>query len=148
MHGDRRGPGQRGAAHARRDGRTCAAVVPATALRAHGGRRIQAARAVARTGAGSRQHARPADLARLLAGRVGELASDPRFAPVTAVLRAERSGPAPVDSAAIDLPPLPSAQIPVATYRVQFHKDCTFDMVTRAIPYLHALGVSHLYSSP
>lgn len=36
----------------------------------------------------------------------------------------------------------------MATYRVQFHKECTFEQVTRAIPYLHALGISHLYSSP
>ncbi|MEJ6023052.1 malto-oligosyltrehalose synthase [Ramlibacter sp. PS4R-6] len=79
---------------------------------------------------------------------VDDLASDSRFASLASVLRAERSGPAPADSAATDLPPLHTAHVPVATYRVQFHKDCTFDMVTRAIPYLHALGISHLYSSP
>jgi (1->4)-alpha-D-glucan 1-alpha-D-glucosylmutase len=85
---------------------------------------------------------------RKLSATVDELASDPRFASLAAVLRAERSGPAPSDAAAVDLPPLASADIPVATYRVQFHKHCTFEMVTRAIPYLKALGISHLYSSP
>lgn len=79
---------------------------------------------------------------------VDELASDPRFASLAAMLRAERSGPAPADSSAPELPPLSTARIPVATYRVQFHKECTFEQVTRAIPYLHALGISHLYSSP
>lgn len=79
---------------------------------------------------------------------IDELSGDPRFASLASVLRAERSGPAPADSAATDLPALATARIPLATYRVQFHKDCTFDMVTRAIPYLHALGISHLYSSP
>ncbi|HEY8047602.1 MAG TPA: malto-oligosyltrehalose synthase, partial [Ramlibacter sp.] len=79
---------------------------------------------------------------------VDELASDPRFASLASVLRAERSGPAPADAGAPDLPALDTAAIPVATYRVQFHRDCTFDTVTRAVPYLHALGISHLYSSP
>ena len=79
---------------------------------------------------------------------VDDLASDARFASLASVLRAERSGPAPADGGTFDLPALDSAVIPVATYRVQFHRDCTFDMVTRAVPYLHALGISHLYSSP
>jgi len=78
---------------------------------------------------------------------VDDLASEPRFASLAAVLRAERSGPAPAD-ATLEMPALSTAQIPAGTYRVQFHKGCGFDDVTRAIPYLHALGVSHLYSSP
>ena len=85
---------------------------------------------------------------RKLAMSVDELASDPRLASLATVLRAERSGPAPADSSAVHLPALGTARIPVGTYRVQFHRDCTFEMVTRAIPYLHALGISHLYSSP
>ncbi|MBA3771931.1 MAG: malto-oligosyltrehalose synthase [Ramlibacter sp.] len=85
---------------------------------------------------------------RKLALSVDDLASDPRFTSLAAVLRAERSGPAPVDEAAPALAPLSSASVPVATYRVQFHKDCDFDHVAGAVPYLHALGISHLYSSP
>ncbi|WBY02154.1 malto-oligosyltrehalose synthase [Ramlibacter tataouinensis] len=75
------------------------------------------------------------------------LASDARFAAVAAVMRAERSGPAP-DAAPAELPPLDSARIPAATYRVQFHEGCRFADVAEAVPYLRALGVSHLYSSP
>ena len=85
---------------------------------------------------------------RKLAVTVDELASDPRFLSLASVLRAERSGPAPGDAPALELPALSTAAIPIATYRVQFHRDCTFEMVTRAVPYLHALGISHLYSSP
>jgi (1->4)-alpha-D-glucan 1-alpha-D-glucosylmutase len=78
---------------------------------------------------------------------VEALASDQRFAAVAAVLRAARSGPAP-DAGPAELPGLDTAEIPVATYRVQFHKECRFEQVTQAVPYLHALGISHLYSSP
>ena len=85
---------------------------------------------------------------RKLGVAVEDLATDPRFNSLAAVLRAERTGPSPVDEAAGALAPLSSADIPGATYRVQFHKGCTFEQVTRAVPYLHALGISHLYSSP
>ena len=37
---------------------------------------------------------------------------------------------------------------PRATYRVQFHKGFTFADGERLAPYLHQLGISHLYSSP
>lgn len=37
---------------------------------------------------------------------------------------------------------------PLATYRIQFTKDFTFDDAARIAPYLKALGVSHLYASP
>ena len=79
---------------------------------------------------------------------VDELAGDARFASVAAVLRAERDGPTPAEDASSDLPPLESADVPGCTYRVQFHRDCTFEQVTRAVPYLDALGITHLYSSP
>jgi len=44
--------------------------------------------------------------------------------------------------------PLPLAAIPRATYRVQLSRDFTFDDVTALVPYLAALGVSHVYCSP
>jgi (1->4)-alpha-D-glucan 1-alpha-D-glucosylmutase len=78
---------------------------------------------------------------------VEDLAADERFTAVAAALRAERSGPAP-DTGPSELPDLETALIPAATYRVQFHEGCTFADVTEAVPYLHALGISHLYSSP
>jgi (1->4)-alpha-D-glucan 1-alpha-D-glucosylmutase len=37
---------------------------------------------------------------------------------------------------------------PRASYRVQLHKDFTFDDVRARLPYFDALGVSHLYFSP
>ncbi|WP_201830160.1 malto-oligosyltrehalose synthase [Microvirga zambiensis] len=37
---------------------------------------------------------------------------------------------------------------PRATYRLQFHKDFTFDDAVKIVPYLAKLGVSHLYASP
>ncbi|MGV3492646.1 MAG: malto-oligosyltrehalose synthase [Ramlibacter sp.] len=76
------------------------------------------------------------------------LPSDPRWASLAAVLRAERSGPQPQQRAPLELPALDTADIPCGTYRVQFHEGCTFEQITRAVPYLKALGVSHLYSSP
>ncbi|QJW85812.1 hypothetical protein HK414_13270 [Ramlibacter terrae] len=47
-----------------------------------------------------------------------------------------------------ELPGPETASIPCGTYRIQFHKGCTFEQVTQAVPYLRALGISHLYSSP
>ena len=37
---------------------------------------------------------------------------------------------------------------PRATYRLQFHRGFTFADATRAVPYLQALGISHVYASP
>src|SRR3712207_2951761 len=41
-----------------------------------------------------------------------------------------------------------AAPPPRATYRLQFHKDFTFDDAVRIVPYLAKLGISHVYSSP
>jgi (1->4)-alpha-D-glucan 1-alpha-D-glucosylmutase len=85
---------------------------------------------------------------RKLAVTVDALGSDPRWSSLASVLRAERSGPQGATQDPQELPALDTAQIPCGTYRVQFHKDNTFAQVTEAVPYLKALGVSHLYSSP
>jgi (1->4)-alpha-D-glucan 1-alpha-D-glucosylmutase len=37
---------------------------------------------------------------------------------------------------------------PVSTYRLQFHRGFCFEDARRLVPYLHALGVTHCYSSP
>jgi malto-oligosyltrehalose synthase/4-alpha-glucanotransferase len=37
---------------------------------------------------------------------------------------------------------------PVSTYRIQFHKDFTFEHFEKAIPYLSNLGIKTLYASP
>jgi (1->4)-alpha-D-glucan 1-alpha-D-glucosylmutase len=41
-----------------------------------------------------------------------------------------------------------AAPPPRATYRLQFHKDFTFDDAVKIVPYLARLGISHVYSSP
>jgi (1->4)-alpha-D-glucan 1-alpha-D-glucosylmutase len=38
--------------------------------------------------------------------------------------------------------------VPRATYRLQFHKDFGFEDARRVVPYLAALGISHVYASP
>ena len=38
--------------------------------------------------------------------------------------------------------------IPHATYRLQLSKEFGFDAAARIVPYLKALGISHLYTSP
>ncbi|MDE2463884.1 MAG: hypothetical protein KGO02_09250, partial [Alphaproteobacteria bacterium] len=38
--------------------------------------------------------------------------------------------------------------IPRATYRVQFHRNFTFEQGARLARYLGTLGISHLYASP
>ena len=40
------------------------------------------------------------------------------------------------------------AVVPRATYRLQFHKDFTFNDAIAAVPYLKVLGISHVYASP
>src|ERR1700677_3922544 len=39
-------------------------------------------------------------------------------------------------------------RIPISTYRLQLHKDFTFDDAAAIAEYLHELGISHVYSSP
>ncbi|HWB58888.1 MAG TPA: malto-oligosyltrehalose synthase [Chthoniobacteraceae bacterium] len=41
-----------------------------------------------------------------------------------------------------------TAIIPAATYRLQFNKDFTFAQARGLVPYLRALGISHVYASP
>ena len=40
------------------------------------------------------------------------------------------------------------AAIPIATYRLQLTADFNFDAAAAVVPYLKALGISHLYASP
>ncbi|HEY8381038.1 MAG TPA: malto-oligosyltrehalose synthase [Microvirga sp.] len=63
------------------------------------------------------------------------------LAKLAAALTEEGRGAAP-RSSALAAPP------PRATYRLQFHKDFTFDDAVRIVPYLARLGISHVYSSP
>jgi (1->4)-alpha-D-glucan 1-alpha-D-glucosylmutase len=38
--------------------------------------------------------------------------------------------------------------IPIATYRLQFTADFNFEAAAGVVPYLKALGITHLYASP
>jgi (1->4)-alpha-D-glucan 1-alpha-D-glucosylmutase len=38
--------------------------------------------------------------------------------------------------------------VPVATWRIQFTKDFQFEDGRKLVPYLHRLGISHVYASP
>lgn len=42
----------------------------------------------------------------------------------------------------------PGRPVPVSTYRLQLGPDLTFDQAAEQVPYLAALGVTHLYLSP
>jgi len=42
----------------------------------------------------------------------------------------------------------PAPRIPLSTYRLQFNRDFTFNQAREIVPYLSALGISHLYASP
>src|ERR1700682_858807 len=43
---------------------------------------------------------------------------------------------------------LMSPAIPIATYRLQLTADFDFDAATAVVPYLNALGITHVYGSP
>ncbi|TMH36218.1 MAG: malto-oligosyltrehalose synthase [Betaproteobacteria bacterium] len=70
------------------------------------------------------------------------------FSNLTATLQAER--PRTTESMAQkarDSSSMPT-RIPRATYRLQLHRDFSFAHATALVPYLAALGVSHVYCSP
>lgn len=46
------------------------------------------------------------------------------------------------------IPQNPEPRIPLSTYRLQFNGDFTFKQAWEIVPYLSALGISHLYASP
>jgi (1->4)-alpha-D-glucan 1-alpha-D-glucosylmutase len=74
------------------------------------------------------------------------MAHNPRVTSLCARLAAIRPAPAP---AAASRPLGRSvAVIPRATYRLQFHKGFGFDDALAVLPYLHRLGISHIYCSP
>lgn len=47
-----------------------------------------------------------------------------------------------------ELSQLPAPRIPLSTYRLQFNRDFTFNQARAIVPYLSALGITHLYASP
>lgn len=85
---------------------------------------------------------------RKLAVTLETLASDPRLQSVSEALRKARPSDVAPHGLQDELPPMSTAVIPRATYRVQLHKDFRFSDATDIVPYLDALGISHLYTSP
>jgi len=65
---------------------------------------------------------------------------DARFVALAAALAAERPQRARRTSS--------GAIVPRATYRLQLHRDFGFAQATELVPYLSALGISHVYCSP
>jgi (1->4)-alpha-D-glucan 1-alpha-D-glucosylmutase len=74
------------------------------------------------------------------------MAHNPRVSALCARLASIR--PSPARTAAARPQGRAVAVIPRATYRLQLHKDFSFDDASAALPYLHRLGVSHIYCSP
>ncbi len=84
-----------------------------------------------------------------LAVELEDLLADRRLLEVAAVLDA-RSFVGLLDYERPDpSAPQPSRPaVPGATYRMQLNRDFTFDDAAGLLPYLSALGITHLYSSP
>lgn len=74
------------------------------------------------------------------------MAHNPRVSALCARIASIR--PSPARTVAARSQGRAQAVIPRATYRLQFHKDFNFDDAVAVLPYLHRLGVSHVYCSP
>jgi (1->4)-alpha-D-glucan 1-alpha-D-glucosylmutase len=69
--------------------------------------------------------------------------ADERFVELARLLAHERGRPAAAAHGAAA-----TATIPRATYRLQLHRDFTFEQASALVPYLADLGASHVYCSP
>lgn len=77
-----------------------------------------------------------------------ELRRDPRWRGAAHAMRSARPR-ADAPARQLDsLPPLSTAAVPRATYRIQFHAGMRFVDAAAAVPYLAELGIGHLYASP
>ena len=72
---------------------------------------------------------------------------DPDVRATIEVLERERPSPRPKMDAPVP-GRAPQGEAPRATYRLQLNRDFTFADATALVPYLAALGVSHVYLSP
>jgi (1->4)-alpha-D-glucan 1-alpha-D-glucosylmutase len=85
---------------------------------------------------------------RKLATELGDLEVDPAWRAIAAAMNAERPCPLlHVSGGPPDFHP-ETADIPRATYRLQFHGDFGFTAAEAVLPYLAELGVSHVYAAP
>ncbi|HXV10335.1 MAG TPA: malto-oligosyltrehalose synthase [Burkholderiales bacterium] len=85
---------------------------------------------------------------RKLALNLEEWGADDRVKALAEAMKAERGIGARAFAAAAAALPDAAPIIPRATYRLQFNRDFTFARATELVPYLAALGVSHVYCSP
>ncbi|MBI4293048.1 MAG: malto-oligosyltrehalose synthase [Betaproteobacteria bacterium] len=76
---------------------------------------------------------------------IERLAEDSDFVALAHAMARERGVPRPLRSRC---PGAGVARIPRATYRLQLHRDFNFADATALVPYLAALGISHVYCSP
>jgi len=65
-----------------------------------------------------------------------------------AIERERGRGITPLERGTTWTPGEAGSHIPVATYRLQFNHNFTFNMATELVPYLRGLGISHCYASP
>ncbi|HJV24646.1 MAG TPA: malto-oligosyltrehalose synthase [Aromatoleum sp.] len=79
---------------------------------------------------------------------LADLAIEPRWLAVSAGIAAERpSNPLPLSGGPPGFRP-EQADIPRATYRLQFNADFGFAAAEAVLPYLAELGISHVYAAP
>ncbi|BAL24936.1 malto-oligosyltrehalose synthase [Azoarcus sp. KH32C] len=85
---------------------------------------------------------------RKLEVELADLAVDPRWLAVAAAIAAERPSTAlPLSGGPPGFHP-ERADIPLATYRLQFNSDFGFAAAEAILPYLAELGISHVYAAP
>lgn len=85
---------------------------------------------------------------RRLTVNLEEWRDDPRVKRIVEVIAAERVKAWQALPQPTDMPQTPAPRIPLSTYRLQFNRDFTFNQAREIVPYLSALGISHLYASP
>ncbi len=76
-----------------------------------------------------------------------EWRDDLRLKRIVEAVAAERPRAGKMPEQAV-VPKTLSPRIPLSTYRLQFNRDFTFNQAREIVPYLSALGISHLYASP
>ena len=85
---------------------------------------------------------------RRLTVNLEEWRDDARVKRMLEAMAVERAKTGPDVSQPNEMPQTAVPRIPLSTYRLQFNRDFTFNQAREIVPYLSALGISHLYASP
>lgn len=88
---------------------------------------------------------------RKLSAYLEDWRSDKRITSVAQLLGRERGSPGAAERPLAQEAPAGARRavaVPRVTYRLQFHRQFTFEQARQIVPYLAALGVSHIYASP